>query len=322
MIRLSAVVVRLQCLFFGTLIFQSSVISVTPGALDLSFAPNLNGSVNAAVLQLDGKVLIGGGFTTVNNAQRRSLARLNADGSLDATFDPGDLCHGTVLTLLSEANGKILVGSDGLFTPTGDTSPNQLSNRVAIARLYPNGQLDSVFNAAISGRPGVQQIIPQPDGKLLLKGGFVGIGGTDRPHVARVDTYGKVDLAFNAGNLPLPEMIARQPDGKIIVAFSTFLANGFPILERLNDDGSLAPTFTAPALKGRISAVAIHGEGKIIAAGSYSAANNPSNAIMRLNSDGSVETQLAVNISVPSTFAVVVEQPNGKLIVGGSFTDF
>src|SRR5476649_155100 len=64
------------------------------GSLDFSFDPNANGPVRALVLQADGKILIGGDFTALQpngaaTATKRScLARLNADGSLDATFLP------------------------------------------------------------------------------------------------------------------------------------------------------------------------------------------------------------------------------------------
>src|SRR6266480_1909694 len=63
----------------------------TDGGLDPLFnAGNItNGEVNAAILQPDGKLLIGGHFTKVNGVTRQSLARLNADGTLDLTFDPG-----------------------------------------------------------------------------------------------------------------------------------------------------------------------------------------------------------------------------------------
>src|SRR5687768_4928322 len=65
--------------------------SAAPGDVDLSFDPGsgVNGSVLATAVQPDGKVIIGGSFSTVKGLVRRGLARLNVDGSSDSTFNPG-----------------------------------------------------------------------------------------------------------------------------------------------------------------------------------------------------------------------------------------
>src|SRR5207344_1973953 len=61
------------------------------GSLDSSFNPTAgaDNSVSSVVVQSDGKVLIGGSFTTVNGTNRCRIARLNADGGLDSSFQPG-----------------------------------------------------------------------------------------------------------------------------------------------------------------------------------------------------------------------------------------
>jgi len=68
------------------------------GALDTSFLPQsgADGPIHAVVLQSDGKILIGGEFTTYNGVSRNRIARLNTDGNLDITFDPGVGANGTV----------------------------------------------------------------------------------------------------------------------------------------------------------------------------------------------------------------------------------
>src|SRR4030095_12273277 len=75
-------------LVFGALAMQSTA---APGDVDLSFDPGsgVNGPVNAIVVQPDGKLIIGGQFTTVKGLARRNIARLNADGSGDSNFTPG-----------------------------------------------------------------------------------------------------------------------------------------------------------------------------------------------------------------------------------------
>ena len=85
-------------------------------ALD-GFDPNANGTVRVVVVQPDGKILIGGDFTTLSPnggaaVTRNHIARLNPDGTLDTAFNPN--ANGTVYSIAVQADGKILVG--GAFT--------------------------------------------------------------------------------------------------------------------------------------------------------------------------------------------------------------
>src|ERR1700682_3610762 len=94
-------------------------------ALD-GFDPNANGIVSVVVVQPDGKILIGGSFTTVLGVTRNGIARLNTDGTLDIAFDP-NANGGSVEAIAVQADGKILVG--GIFSPIGGQT------RQNIARL-------------------------------------------------------------------------------------------------------------------------------------------------------------------------------------------
>jgi hypothetical protein len=83
-------------------------------ALD-GFDPNVNGTVDVAVVQPDGKILIGGSFTSVLGVTRNNIARLNPDGTLDSAFDPN--ANSVVNSIAVQADGKILAG--GGFTTIG-----------------------------------------------------------------------------------------------------------------------------------------------------------------------------------------------------------
>jgi hypothetical protein len=89
------------------------------GTLDISFDPGANIGVSDLEVQADGKILVGGGFTTLGGggsgtSMRNHIGRLNADGTLDASFNPG--ANSTVVDLEVQADGKILVGG---FSPPG-----------------------------------------------------------------------------------------------------------------------------------------------------------------------------------------------------------
>lgn len=73
-------------------------------------------------------MLIGGSFTTVNGTNRSNIARLNANGSLDSTFNPGAGAHGIVRSIVLQADGNLLIGGDSTIV-NGVARPHP-------ARLY------------------------------------------------------------------------------------------------------------------------------------------------------------------------------------------
>ncbi|WP_033316645.1 delta-60 repeat domain-containing protein, partial [Pontibacter roseus] len=108
----------------------------TPGSNDASFntadvvvgaGEGFSGSVITIVQLNDGKKLVGGTFTSYNGSSRNRIARLNADGTLDASFNPGTGFNGEVRSLSLQPDGKVLVG--GSFTSFNGTP------RSFIARL-------------------------------------------------------------------------------------------------------------------------------------------------------------------------------------------
>src|SRR5437867_3327797 len=108
--------------------------------IDAAFDPGTgaNHDVFSIALQLDGKLVIGGQFTTFNGTNRSRIARLNADGSLDLSFDPGTGADGDVYAVAVKEDGKVVIGG-------GFTSVNGVPNRY-VARLLANGMVDTTFN--------------------------------------------------------------------------------------------------------------------------------------------------------------------------------
>ena len=173
----------------GTLCYHSRGAA---GDVDLSFDPGsgVNGAVNAFALQPDGKIIIGGVFTTVKGLARSKVARLNASGSGDAAFNPGTGANDVVSSLALQADGKVLVGGD--FTAINGT------NRNRIARLNADGSLASSFSPVVAPN-GIASIVLQSDGKALIGGGFTTINGTNRNGIAQLNTNGSLAGSFNPG---------------------------------------------------------------------------------------------------------------------------
>ncbi len=175
-----------------------------------AFVPFVDGIVRASVPQPDGRVIIAGDFTTVGGVSRNRVARLNADGSVDAEFDPnanGTVVYGTVFSVSVQADGKILLG--GQFTTVGGLSRNY------VARLNADGSVDTGFNPNANGT--VYSLSVQSDGKILLGGNFTTVRGLSRNNVARLNADGSVDSGFNPNANDDVYSLSVQTDGKILM---------------------------------------------------------------------------------------------------------
>ncbi len=135
--------------------------------LDLGALGGGGGNVIVGAIQPDGKILVGGTFTTMLGATRNGIARLNTDGTLDTAFDPN--ATGSVSAIAVQPDGKILIGGD--FTMVQGVARNR------IARLNPDGSLDTAFDP--NANCFVDAIAVQPDGKILARRAFGQHGRTD-----------------------------------------------------------------------------------------------------------------------------------------------
>ena len=181
-------------------------------ALD-GFDPNANGTVRVVVVQPDGKILLGGDFTTLSPnggaaVTRNRIARLNPDGTLDTAFNPN--ANGTVQSIAVQADGKILAGGD--FNGANSIG-GQTRNR--IARLDPTTGLADSFDPNANGS--VISIAVQADGKILAGGNFAFIGGQTRNRIARLDATTGLADSFDPNANGFVRSIAVQADGKILV---------------------------------------------------------------------------------------------------------
>jgi uncharacterized delta-60 repeat protein len=164
------------------------------GTLDMSFDPGtgvVGGSLLALARADDGDLMIGGGFTEYNGTPRAGLARLNDDGSLDASFDPGTGPNGLVHALVVLTGGKTIIG--GEFTEFRGFAAGR------IARLESNGELDLPFNTGSGADDTVSAISVLSDGKVAIGGSFTEFNGIDRSYLVRLTANGSFDSAFNPG---------------------------------------------------------------------------------------------------------------------------
>ena len=294
----------------------------TTGQAD-SFNPNADDSVYSIAVQADGKVLAGGRFTSIGGQTRNRMARLDATTGLADSFDYAVVGF-AVNVIVVQADGRILVG--GTFIGIGGQPRSQ------IARLdAATGLADSFNPNATSGFVAVTAIAIQADGKVLAGGTFSTIGGQARNYIARLDaTTGAAD-SFNPNANNIVRSIAVQSDGKILVGgdFNVFYSaitiggqtrNG---IARLDAVTGLADSFD-PNANGGVYSIAVQADGKILAGGNFTAlspnggAAVTRNRIARLETNGSLDQTLDVGTLPGFVYATAV-QPDGKILLGGSF---
>lgn len=296
------------------------------GTVDTSFNPGtgLNGPVKSSfVVQPDGKILIGGNFSTYNGVPRRNIVRVDTDGSLDMSFNgPTNISEVTSIAL--QTDGKVIIAGTGTVT-TG-----------LFLRLNSDGTTDTSFNTGTGANSSVYSAAVQSDGKVLLAGEFTSYNGTPRARLARVNPDGTLDLSFNpgAGANGSPRTVLVQPDGKVLLRgiFTTY--NNIPRnnIARANADGSLDTTFNpGSGLTGDGGAisdfsgdlVALQPDGKIIVGGDFSTYNGASRRnLVRVNSDGSIDATLDPGTGPNETVLAVSSQADGNILIGGGFTRY
>jgi uncharacterized delta-60 repeat protein len=230
----------------------------TNGVVDSTFLNGMSGVTGltkCVAIQPDGKVLIGGYFFFVNHVARTRLARLNPDGSVDAGFQNGMAgADGDPVAMALQPDGKVLIA--GYFRSVNNTP------RSGVARLNPDGSLDTGFLNGMAGAdsPGVYSLVLQPDGKVLIGGGFTAINGVTRYRIARLNANGSVDPLFHNGGLPLPILsnariqsnhfafqLSGQSNQVVVVETSTNLKNWLPLATNTFASGALPFTDPVPA---------------------------------------------------------------------------
>jgi len=302
------------------------------GTTDTAFATNIGTGASSTIftvaLQSDGKILLGGNFTTFNGTTANRIVRLNSNGTVDTGFTTGTGASGTVNSIAVQSDGKILLG--GAFSTFRGLSASR------IVRLNSNGTTDTVFstNTGTAANVTVFTIAVQGDGKILLGGSFATFNGVTVNRIVRLNSDGTRDTAFttNAGTGAnnTVNSIAVQTDGKILLcgAFSTFNGVTVNYIVRLNSDGTIDTTFTTNAGTGASSTanfVMVQSDGKILLSGGFITFNNVTvNRIVRLNSSGTRDTGFANNTGTGASGLVIsiAVQSDGKILIGGGFITF
>jgi uncharacterized delta-60 repeat protein len=233
-------------------------------------------------------------------------------GLPDSSFNTGTGADNNIRCMALQPDGKILIG--GQFANFNGAPVKK------IARLNPDGSLDTEFNATVAGN--VYAITLQDDGKILIGGQGLHPGRPAR-RLIRLDPDGNRDGQFH-GEAAYNENVralAFQPDGKLLVGgdFSTVGGKPHNGLVRLSTDNKIDDSFNIDS-DGTVTIVslAVQSDGKILAAGVF---NNFDNLIVthlvRLNPDGSIDSTFNARAYADEDIRKVLIEKDDKIVVCG-----
>lgn len=292
-------------------------------SLDRTFEPefSIDGPMREAIMQSDGKILVAGDFTTIDNMPSRFIARFTRAGDPDTTFNPGSGADNPVFAL-----GETFVGGERRLLVGGNFTVMNGVARRGVARLLENGRTDLAFDTGAGVNGTVYALAVQRDGKILIAGEFDAVNGVPRINVARLNADGSLDADFNAGLGADGSVraITISLDDKILIAglFSTVSEVERRGIARLNSDGTLDATFDpGSGANGPIYTLELQRDGKILLGGDFTFFQGlPMSRLARLNADGTLDSTINFGRGPNSYVTSIAVQTDRRIVIGGDFT--
>ena len=267
----------------------------------------------------DSNFYIGGAFSSFSGSSQNRLVKCLQSGYKDSTFNIGSGPNNDVLTI-TPSGDKVFIGGREISTYNGTSTG-------AIVKLNADGTIDTSFTSlavggAFTGKD-IQGIAVLPDGKLVVAGDFTSYGSNTMDNGMILNSDG----SFNASLYLLPNGYVRT----LLVNNNDIFAGGLgnSNVQKWGDtsfdnnhtfSGTLP---TAPNPYTDIFGLAIQSDGKIIVVGSFTTVNGYSrNGIVRLNTNGTIDTGFNPGSGFNDTPNAVQILSNGKILVGGYFTTY
>ena len=304
------------------------------GTLDTTFISNLgtgfNGSVNAIVIQNDGKIVVGGNFTTVNGNAALNIARLNSDGSFDSAFTslvPN--LGGPVYALAKFSDGRIIVG--GSFS--GACASFTYNNLVAIDPTTGCAISNFVNSLSPSGVNGVVRgMAVDSSDNVYITGDFTSVSGSAAVRLAKIKNDGTLQSDLNTttsvGKFGLGSVgLAVNWANNLLTVGGNFSSIGAGTAQQktfqINTSSStLNSTFNIgnSGFDNPVYALAAGPSNSVYAGGNFTSYKSQSvSRFVRLSSNGTLDTAFGAPGFNNDVFAVLV-QSDGNIVVAGSFT--
>lgn len=311
------------------------VAAQQPGTLDMGFNSIENtgiygagtvAGISTTAVQSDGKILIGGSFTTCDGLSRNHIARLKPNGHVDTTFNPGS---GLDQSLGVVGVNAIAIQNDGKIIIGGGFSIYNGVPRSRIARLNADGSLDNSFIPQLFNSQGeVNCLSIQTDGKIIVAGAFSSYGTASRQNIMRLNTNGSLDtsFAYTSGADSHIFCVTAQPDGKLLIGgkFLTYNGSLSRCIARINSSGNIDTSFhVGTGINNHVFCISLDVNSKILVGGFFTAYNGMiQNSIVRLLPNGTLDGTFNSSTGPNADIESIITTSAGKIYVGGRFTTF
>lgn len=326
------------CLFIALSLHMPFHALGQPGRNDMTFnvsddgtrGTGPNGLVNDAAQQADGNVIIVGAFDRINLTLARGIGRMLLNGQPDGTFSSGSGFTGT-----GHPTGMALQ-PDGRIIVIGDFVGYNGAPRNRIVRILENGDVDPVFDPGTGANAAIRDVAVQSDGRILIVGDFITVGGAVRIHVARLLSNGSLDPSFTQpttidGSV---HCVRIQNDGKVLIGGAFTQVTGLPraCIARLNTDGTIDTSFdpgtgvtgmapmdgTGPL----VNDIAVQSDNDIILVGAFDTFNGiPRGSIARVHSDGALDLDYTLAGGTQREVKTCELRSGDRLLIAGLFMD-
>jgi uncharacterized delta-60 repeat protein len=284
-----------------------------------------NGKIYTIAVQSNGKILIGGDFTSYNGNSCGNIVRLNTDGSYDKTFKNAKT-NGIVRKITIDKNDKIIIGGD--FTTVNSMS------RIAAARILQTGTLDNSFQPVIDSIGAVYDCSIDNAGKI-----YVALNYKNTPEfsieskIVRFNSNGTRDQVFHSPSgifFKINSIVLTDNKSKVLAAglgyyspFEFFPPKG--IITKLSKDGTEDTTdFNKMPLEiyldKEIRTISLLTDDRIVIGGDFSLNKTYMNHIGLLSSSGVVDQTFAGSTN-GNVYTSLLSQ-NNKAVIGGAFTEY
>jgi uncharacterized delta-60 repeat protein len=331
---------------------QGNIVKIkTDGSIDTTYINNQGiGATSTTAtgiiiqnlyLDANSRVVAVGSFKSFGTATSSGITRLNTDGTLDTAFASNTgsgLSSGVIVKVVPVGNKIMAVGTFSSSTFNGVTVRRLLL-------LNDDGTINADFSntasSSISGflNTSSNDFIPYSDTQVLIGGIFSSYNGTATGRIARINIDGTLDVAFNTalgtGFNTSVTALGKLSDGRIIVGgvFTALNGTSTPNIVKLNTDGSLNSAFvtnvgTGPNISSGL-VISIQSDDKIVIGGSFTSFNgvNTPNTIVRLNSDGTIDSTftdgLGLGYTGPTVNMISLKRfSDNRLAVYGNYQQY
>jgi uncharacterized delta-60 repeat protein len=264
----------------------------------------------------DGKVYVGGKFTTIGGSAYKGLARLNSDGTVDTGFTPVITANNSdgVVAIRQTADGKIYVGG-GTVTVAGTFSN--------LFRLNSDGTYDSTFSASTYFLQGDVNCIMQASNGLIYVGGFFSFAGNTHPQkvLMRLSSSGVLDTTYTPAidtNGVVYTMLESSDAGYIFLGgiIPTFNSTATQNIVAIDSTtGAYVTTYTGPSFDDRVFKLILTSAG-IYACGAFTSYDDGTTSvpsIMRMDNFGAIDFSFAPITQFTDSVDNLLEVASGKI---------